>query len=105
MLLDAVAGATVFVRHRTNPEAIGQDTVQWSYYLISGLTLLMALRLGAERSRFSLVVCLCYRMIPAILIKVMGHEAEASTDLQTVICDGLFLSVLTTDIVVATKKN
>jgi len=37
---------------------------------------------GNERSRFSLIVCICYRMIPAILIKVMGDESEANTDLQ-----------------------
>ena len=89
-----------------NPDAIAQDTVQWSYYLAVGVTLLMALRLGQERSRFSLLVCLTYRMIPAVLIKVMGHEAaEAQTDLQTVVCDGLFLSVLTTDIVVANRAK
>mmetsp|Transcript_45493 Transcript_45493/g.73295 ORF Transcript_45493/g.73295 Transcript_45493/m.73295 type:complete len:516 (-) Transcript_45493:344-1891(-) len=88
-----------------NPDSIGQDTVQWSYYLATGVTLMMAMRLGNERSRFSLIVCICYRMIPAILIKVMGDESEANTDLQTVICDGLFLSVLTTDIVVANRAK
>jgi hypothetical protein len=35
-----------------------------------------------ERSRFSLLVCICYRMIPAVLMKVMGEEAEETTNLQ-----------------------
>ena len=37
---------------------------------------MLAMRLGPERSRFSLIVCLCYRMVPAVLIKVVGQEAE-----------------------------
>jgi len=89
-----------------NPDAIAMDTVQWSYYLVTGATLMLAMRLGPERSRFSLIVCLCYRMVPAVLIKVVGQEAEAEhTTLQAVISDGLFLSILTTDIVVANRAQ
>ena len=92
-----------------NPVAIGEDTVKWAYYLISGLTLLMSLRLGPNRSRFSLFMCLCYRMIPAFLIKLGGGadngDVNSDLPLQTIICDGLFLSVLTTDIVVANRAK
>jgi len=87
-----------------DPEAIMKETVRWTYFGVSGLVLYMALQLGKERSRFALIICICYRMIPAVMIWFAGvSEADPSreTTLQSVICDGLFLSVLTTDITVA----
>jgi choline-phosphate cytidylyltransferase len=44
-------------------------------------------------------------MIPAVLIKYFNSEAEEHTNLQAVICDGLFLSILTTDICVANRAQ
>ncbi|EKX32318.1 hypothetical protein GUITHDRAFT_121513 [Guillardia theta CCMP2712] len=89
-----------------DPDAIGRDTVKWFYYLIAGIVVMTALALGKERSRFSLLICICYRLIPAVFIWISGSSFSSSyTDLKSVICDGLFLSVLTTDIVVAKRAR
>eukprot|EP00288_Rhodomonas_lens_P019588 CAMPEP_0177690858 /NCGR_PEP_ID=MMETSP0484_2-20121128/993_1 /TAXON_ID=354590 /ORGANISM="Rhodomonas lens, Strain RHODO" /LENGTH=519 /DNA_ID=CAMNT_0019201435 /DNA_START=134 /DNA_END=1690 /DNA_ORIENTATION=+ len=86
-----------------DPGAIAEETVRWMYYFFSGLCLLKVWKLGKQRSRFSLLICICYRMIPAILMWLAGarNSEQQATDVHSVICDGLFLSVLTTDVIVA----
>ena len=74
--------------------------IQSVYYMLLIASTLRVLTLPREHraTRNYLLFCLCYRSIPGLLF---GSGINRSVSLQEVICDGLFMSIVTTDLVLA----
>ena len=74
--------------------------IQSVYYMLLIASTLRVLTLPKEHrsTRNYLLFCLCYRSIPGLLT---GSGINRSVSLQEVICDGLFMSIVTTDLVLA----
>ena len=54
-----------------------------------------------SQTQTRLIICLAYRMVPGIIYKMGSISGEDELTLPAVIVDGLFLSVLTSDVVVS----
>ena len=74
--------------------------IQTVYYgLLIGVLLRVVFLPKIHRTtRNYLLFCLCYRSIPGLLT---GYGIAKSTSLTEVICDGLFMSIVTSDLVLA----
>jgi ethanolaminephosphotransferase len=79
------------------------------YVVLAGLVVQVGLMLfmkeeGHRRSGRALLICLATRGIPALFLRYSA-AAAAELTLENVITDGLFLSILTSDIIVAKIAN
>jgi cytidyltransferase-like protein len=79
------------------------DLVRWTYYILFVSALVQTLLLPNRPhgfTRFALSVSLCGHLLPALLLQY-STLAFARLTLLDVICDGLFMAVLTSDLIVA----
>lgn len=82
-----------------------QQAVSTLYYLVYFSFIVQALLLPKEHysTRNGLVFCLLYRVIPALTIQfVVGRARSTHWD---IICDGIFMSVVTSDLILATMAK
>jgi cytidyltransferase-like protein len=81
---------------------LGREAVQMLYYVLFTSAIVQSLRLPYYPhgwTRFGLLLSLAMRLVPALLIQA-GIEASPLNAMD-VVCDGLFMAVLTTDIALA----
>lgn len=79
------------------------DLVRWTYYALFVSALVQTLMLPNHPhgfTRFALSVSLCGHLLPALLLQY-STLAFTRLTLLDVICDGLFMAVLTSDLIVA----
>lgn len=80
--------------------SMGAELMKISYYTMYIICVSKSLMLSAEHSwsRFGISLCLLIRLGPAVVIAIgMPYECSA----VDVICDGLFMSILITDVTLA----
>jgi len=94
--------------YQENSTELAQDLVMYAYYATYVMAVIKTLLLKKSHawSRFGLLASLTMRLIPAILFHVGLLSGEEGGDgrsygVADVICDGLFLAVLTSDITLA----
>lgn len=71
------------------------ESIKIFYYVIFGVALVQSMRIQNNYTRCGLLISLGLRLFPALLL---GERPVTWTD---IVCDGLFMSVLTTDISLA----
>uniref|UniRef100_A0A7S2KLT8 ethanolamine-phosphate cytidylyltransferase n=1 Tax=Leptocylindrus danicus TaxID=163516 RepID=A0A7S2KLT8_9STRA len=78
-----------------------EEILAFCYYTLYTLALTKVILLKSDHnfSRFGLICCLSMRSVPAILHHTMGVFSKGSV--LDVICDGLFMAVLTSDVTLA----
>jgi cytidyltransferase-like protein len=113
----AMADAVVSLdleKYRRDPLAVASEAAMYAYYTIYLVAVLKTLRLQAPHgwSRFGLSASLLMRVIPALLFHVAASDSSTTTTdgsssssyelcIADVICDGLFMAVLTSDVTLA----
>jgi cytidyltransferase-like protein len=72
-----------------------------TYWLIMGMTVVRAATLPGRlhETRVRLLICLGYRAVPALLVWLLPRPGAMG--LPQVLCDGLFMAVVTTDVLVS----
>eukprot|EP00741_Cyanophora_paradoxa_P013417 tig00020685_g12956.t1 len=85
---------------KTDLDHVGFETVRLAYLLILVHTIIKAvlLKAGQERTRNGLLLCLLYRVVPLLAKRLVG--APNTTDVE-ILADGLTLSLITSDLIVA----
>jgi cytidyltransferase-like protein len=81
---------------------LGGEAVRLFYYALFVLSIVQSLMLNSKRhgwTRFGLLISLSMRLVPAILLQAGVQNFPLTV--TDVVCDGLFMSVLTSDIVLA----
>jgi cytidyltransferase-like protein len=89
-------------KYRRDPSQVGTELVMVAYYTIYLIAVAKSLLLKDPHgwSRFGLSASLLMRVLPALLLQLsMGAKNEIQV--ADVICDGLFMAVLTSDITLA----
>lgn len=76
----------------------GDLLIRTLYYALFGASILQALRLSKPWNRFGLIVSLLMRLVPALLLQ---SSVEYQVTTGDAVCDGLFLAVLTSDLILA----
>jgi cytidyltransferase-like protein len=82
--------------------SLGGEAVRVFYYGLFASSIVQSLMLDSKRhgwTRFGLLISLSMRLVPAILLQAGVQNFPLTV--TDVVCDGLFMSVLTTDIVLA----
>lgn len=84
-----------------DPAAMGSELIMTVYYLMYVTAVLRTLMLRKPHgwSRFGLSASLLARFVPAVLLRLSASRVELSV--LDVICDGLFMAVLTSDVTLA----
>ncbi|KAF4723876.1 hypothetical protein FOZ63_001225, partial [Perkinsus olseni] len=84
------------------PDALSGDPVSQVHTVYYAFLIALIIRVVVIKenpaTRNILLFCLLYRTVPSLLF-VLG--ITNSTSLESIICDGLFMSIVTTDLVVA----
>ena len=89
------------------PQAFLAKGSQLLYYtvvvaLVGQLTLMLFMKKeGNRRSGRALLLCLFVRLVPAVILRYSQRDEVHAVSLQQTVSDGLFLSILTSDIIVA----
>lgn len=85
----------------TDPDKLGPEMIQLIYVAMFTTAIVKTILLHKEHnwSRFGIICCLNMRFIPAVLLRFGIYQAELSA--VDVVVDGLFLTVLTSDITLA----
>jgi len=91
-------------KYRQDPNMVGTELIVVTYYTVYLIAVTKAMLLKDPHgwSRFGLSASLLMRVVPALLLQVQG-ASTVSSDLQVadVVADGLFMAVLTSDIILA----
>lgn len=88
-------------KYRRNPEQVGSELVMVAYYTLFWIAVIKSLWLKSPHgwSRFGLSTALLMRVIPALLFQL--SNTKSAIGVADIICDGLFMAVLTSDITLA----
>ena len=92
-----------FEKYRRDTSQIAFELVMVTYYTVYLLAVLKTLLLKAPHgwSRFGLLTALLMRVMPALFFQLSIQSETAPLTVADVICDGLFMAVLTSDITLA----
>eukprot|EP01119_Soliformovum_irregulare_P010063 TRINITY_DN2448_c0_g1_i1.p1 TRINITY_DN2448_c0_g1~~TRINITY_DN2448_c0_g1_i1.p1 ORF type:complete len:502 (-),score=132.29 TRINITY_DN2448_c0_g1_i1:197-1702(-) len=88
--------------------SIDEMIIYTIYYGLLGRALVIALTLPKEHqvTRNGVVLCLLYRLVPALLIQFLFQSGlPHSITVQAVLADGLFMSIITSDICLSKMSN
>jgi hypothetical protein len=87
-------------KYRRDPTQIGSEAAMYAYYAIYLVAVTKSLLLKSPHgwSRFGLSASLLMRFLPALLFQLGFSQQVSVTD---VICDGIFMAVLTSDVTLA----
>jgi hypothetical protein len=83
---------------------LGSTTfIQTLYYMIFIRALLTAIFLPSKHyiSRNGVVLCLFYRLIPAIIMQLVTGKSSIQVNPLSVVCDGVFMSIITSDLILS----
>jgi len=89
-------------RETTYSQSLGGEAMKLCYYGLFVAAILQSVSLSTKKhsfTRLGLLMSLLMRFIPALLLQAGIEPFELSV--ADVVCDGLFMSVLTTDVVLA----
>lgn len=83
-----------------NTAALVLQGAQTSYFAVLLVVILKLCTIGAEHrsTKFSLFICLTIRFVPALCFQLLPGKLANTRD---VVCDGLFLTIVTSDLIVA----
>lgn len=86
-----------------DPEELSIEAMMLMYYTMYFLAVGKSLMLGKGRgwTRFGLCACLLMRLLPGVIIKVTMTATTFDLTVLDVICDGFFMALLTTDVMLA----
>ena len=92
-------------KYRRDPNIVGSELIMVMYYTVYLIAVTKALLLKKPHgwSRFGLSASLLMRVVPALLLHVGSGTPSTTSNLQVadVVADGLFMAVLTSDIILA----
>jgi len=109
-LWDLASSALQMLGVTSAPNVLLPLFAQYTYYGVVAALLVQVVRMlfaedeNRRRSGRALLLCLGIRCVPAVLLTCSSHLG-GTVSLEQTINDGLFLSILTSDIIVAKMAN